>query len=40
MGECKCQKPKSKSESEKCSEKQTKECHGDDKGHPCNCEKK
>ncbi|AKL96374.1 hypothetical protein CACET_c29300 [Clostridium aceticum] len=41
MGECKCQNPELKPEKEKCSEKQIKQCHGEEeKEHPCDCEKK
>jgi len=41
MCDCKCQKPeKLKGKPEECTLEQIKECHGDDKGHPCTDEKK
>lgn len=35
MCECKCEHPELKPEKGKCSEQQIKECHGDEKEHPC-----
>ena len=36
MCDCNCQKPeKLKGKPEECSLEQIKECHGDEKGHPC-----
>jgi DNA-binding transcriptional ArsR family regulator len=38
MCDCKCQKPeKLKGKSGDCSLELIKECHGDEKGHPCDC---
>ncbi|RNC29391.1 MAG: hypothetical protein AWM53_00744 [Candidatus Dichloromethanomonas elyunquensis] len=37
---CNCQNPELRPASGKCSEEQIKECHGDEKEHPCECEKK
>lgn len=38
MCDCDCKHPELKPESGKCSEKQIKECHGDEKDHPCDKE--
>jgi len=41
MCDCKCQYPeKLKTKPEECTPEQIKECHGDDKEHPCEEEKK
>jgi len=39
MCKCDCEHPELKPDDGKCSEKQIKECHGDVKEHPCDCEK-
>ncbi len=40
MCNCKCKCPELKPENGKCSEQQIRECHGDEKEHNCECEKK
>ena len=40
MSECNCEKPDLRPEDGKCSEEQIKTCHGDEKAHPCECDKK
>jgi hypothetical protein len=41
MCDCKCQQPeKLKGKPGECTLEQIKECHGDEKGHPCTDEKK
>jgi len=35
-----CKHPELKPKDGKCSEKQVKECHGDEMNHPCDCEDK
>jgi hypothetical protein len=41
MSECCCEQlQKLKGKSEECSPEQIKECHGEEKGHPCQEDKK
>jgi hypothetical protein len=38
MGKCNCQHPERKQDNCGCSQEQVKECHGDVKKHPCECD--
>jgi len=41
MCDCECQHPEKKiDKNKKCSNEQIKECHGDDKNHPCDSQDK
>lgn len=40
MSDCPCKHPELRPENGECSEAQIKECHGDDKEHLCDKEKK
>jgi hypothetical protein len=40
MCKSKCEHPELKPKDGKCSEKQIKECHGDEMNHPCDSEDK
>ncbi|TEB10682.1 hypothetical protein Pmgp_02133 [Pelotomaculum propionicicum] len=40
MCDCECQHPEKKIDKKKCSNEQIKECHGDDKNHPCDSQDK
>lgn len=40
MCKSKCEHPELKPKDGKCSEKQIKECHGNEMNHPCDCEDK